>query len=77
MSFRNRKNTIHTEEDLFVQINNIPQRRKPKKRPTRKYIEERNYTLELMNRDEDCLGDLSPTKKERVRKAGFKKNKDS
>ena len=77
MSLRNRKNTICSELDLFAPISNIPQRTKPRKRLQGRYIEERNYTLELMKRDEDCLGDLSPTKKERVREVGFKKNKDS
>ena len=74
MPFRNRKTSVCSDEDLFAPIANanttsVRRRRRPQVR----FIEERNYEIEMMHRDEDCLADLSPEKKENIRRAGFKK----
>ena len=76
MPARNRKSTVCSEEDLFASLSNTNERRTIKRKPQARYVEENNYQIEMMRRDSDCLGDLSPEKKENVRSIGFKKSKD-
>ena len=75
MPARNRKNTICSESELFVPLTNTDPRGVHRRRPQPRFIEETDYKIEMMLKDGDCLADLSPQKKENIRKGGFKKEK--
>ena len=76
MPSKNRKTSICSEHDLFVPLTNSDPSGVSRRRPQAKYIEESNYKIEMMHKDEDCLADLSPQKKENIRTLGFKKEKE-
>jgi hypothetical protein len=75
MPNKSRKVTINSEEDLLAPIESNLERRTARRQQSRKFTQVKNYSIDLLPTDEDCLATLATEEQENVRLEGFKKSK--